>query len=149
MPPGCLMSRAPLARTGRDSFEAAKLSWRTGQRVVEDFGHEESATGLGWHCRWGQRRGALVMALAGCASSKETKSEPNKPATPAAAARARLDLKAPVAESSVQLPRFRIGDWSPLPRPPVVVIADDGTRYRAETMGPCIGLNTLRIRWRL
>lgn len=80
-----------------------------------------------------------ALALAGCAS-KDTKSEPGKPANKAAAAR-EADLKAPVAESSAQIPRFRIRDWSAPNDRTVIVVADDGTRYRAETMGPCLGLN--------
>jgi hypothetical protein len=60
------------------------------------------------------------------------------PRKPSAAAQA---ATAEVAASSVQLARFRIRDWSAPNDHTVIVVADDGTRYRAETMGPCLGLD--------
>lgn len=70
-----------------------------------------------------------LLALAACASSSTAKSAK------------RDDLNAPIAEPSAQLQRFRIRDWSAPNDHIVVMVADDGTRYRAETMGPCQGLD--------
>jgi hypothetical protein len=71
-----------------------------------------------------------AVALAACASQPS-----GKQSEKAAAA------SAPIAASNAQLPRFRIRDWSAPDDHTVIVVADDGTRYRAETMGPCLGLN--------
>jgi hypothetical protein len=46
-----------------------------------------------------------------------------------------------VAATNVQIPRYRIRDWSAPNDHTLIVIADDGTRYRAETFGPCFGLD--------
>jgi hypothetical protein len=70
------------------------------------------------------------VILGGCASNG-----------PAKAASRGLDTAAPVAEPNVQLQRSRIHDWSAPDDHTVIVTADNGTRYRAETLGPCIGLN--------
>jgi hypothetical protein len=71
-----------------------------------------------------------AMALAACASQPSARQ-----AEKTAAA------STPIAASNAQLPRFRIKDWSAPDDHTVIVVADDGTRYRAETMGPCLGLN--------
>jgi hypothetical protein len=72
---------------------------------------------------------AGLLALASCASNAAKKS-----------AQAAGEEEA-VAESNAQLPRFRIRDFSVKNDHTLIVIADDGTRYRAETLGPCIGLS--------
>jgi hypothetical protein len=73
---------------------------------------------------------AGVLALSACASSPAGKpaDTASKPAYV-------------VADRNAQLPRFRIRNWSAPNDHTILVVADDGTRYRAETMGPCIGLN--------
>jgi len=71
-----------------------------------------------------------LLLLGGCASKG--------PKNPSAAAQA---ATAEVAASNAQLPRFRIRDWSAPNDHTIIVIADDGTRYRAETLGPCLGLD--------
>jgi hypothetical protein len=71
-----------------------------------------------------------LMALAACASQSSGKRSES-----AAAA------SAPIASSNAQVPGFRIKDWSAPDDHTVIVVSDDGTRYRAETMGPCLGLN--------
>ena len=73
---------------------------------------------------------AAATVLGACASKG-----PRKPSAAAQAATAE------VAASSAQLARFRIRDWSAPNDHMVIVVADDGTRYRAETMGPCQGLD--------
>jgi hypothetical protein len=73
---------------------------------------------------------AVATVIGGCASKG-----PRKPSAAAQAATAE------VAASNAQLARFRIRDWSAPNDHMVIVVADDGTRYRAETMGPCLGLD--------
>ncbi|HEV7716677.1 MAG TPA: DUF6491 family protein [Steroidobacteraceae bacterium] len=41
---------------------------------------------------------------------------------------------------SAELPGYRIRNWSALNDHTLIVEASDGTRYKAETMGPCLGL---------
>ncbi len=53
----------------------------------------------------------------------------------------RNDINAPVAEAGAQVLRARIRDWSAPNDHTVVMVGADGTRYRAETMGPCPGLD--------
>ena len=72
---------------------------------------------------------AALLALAACTSSSAT-----RPAR-------RDDVNAPVAESGAQVPRSRIRDWSAPNDHTVIMVSDDGTRYRAETIGPCQGLD--------
>jgi hypothetical protein len=78
----------------------------------------------------------LLIALAACASQPSGKPSAGKKSESAAAA-----ASAPIASSNAQLPGFRIKDWSAPDDHTVIVVSDDGTRYRAETMGPCLGLN--------
>jgi hypothetical protein len=76
--------------------------------------------------------GALALStliLTACASSQ------------ARTAKANADLKAPVEQGSAQVQRFRIRNWSAPNDHTLIMVADDGTRYRAETLGPCIGLD--------
>jgi len=73
---------------------------------------------------------ASVLALSACASNPATR--------PADTGSTAADA---VADSNARLPRFRIKDWSAPNDHTIVVVADDGTRYRAETMGPCLGLS--------
>ena len=70
---------------------------------------------------------AALLALTACQSSSRPPG--------------RNDANAPVAEPNAQLYRSRIRSWTTPNDHTVVVIADDGTRYRAETMGPCQGLD--------
>jgi hypothetical protein len=71
-----------------------------------------------------------LLTLAACTSSSVGK------------AGQREDLiNAPIAEPGAQVQRFRIRDWSAPNDHTIVIVADDGTRYRAETMGPCLGLD--------
>jgi hypothetical protein len=72
-----------------------------------------------------------LLILAGCSSAGAARRE----------AASEAATSAPVAASNAQLPRFRIKDWSAPNDHTVIVVADDGTRYRAETLGPCLGLN--------
>ena len=48
---------------------------------------------------------------------------------------------ASVASANAQIPRFRIRDFSVVNDQTLLIIGDDGTRYRAETIGPCVGMN--------
>ena len=51
------------------------------------------------------------------------------------------DLNAQVAEPSAQLQRSRIRDWAAPNDHTIVMVSNDGTRFRAETLGPCPGLD--------
>jgi hypothetical protein len=51
------------------------------------------------------------------------------------------DLSARTAGGSAQVQRFNVKDWSAPNDHTVVLITNDGTRYRAETLGPCMGLD--------
>jgi len=73
----------------------------------------------------------LGLALGGCASSKGAE---RRAATESWAT-------AEVAATSAELQRYRIRNWSAPNDHTVIIEATDGTRYRAETMGPCIGLD--------
>ena len=70
------------------------------------------------------------LILAGCATQNSS----------ARAAREQADLNAPVAKASAGVQRYRIRDWSAVNDHTLIIVADDGTRYRAETLGPCQGL---------
>ena len=69
---------------------------------------------------------AALLALAACTSSRVPRQD---------------DVNAPIAEPNAQLYRSRIRNWSAPNDHTVIMVADDGTRYRAETMGPCQGLD--------
>lgn len=77
---------------------------------------------------------ALSVMMGACASPGGGKTA-KKPSAAAEAATAE------VATSNVQVPRYRIRDWSAPNDHTLIVMADDGTRYRAETLGPCLGLD--------
>jgi hypothetical protein len=73
---------------------------------------------------------AVAVTLTACASK-----------TPRQPREADAALTAPVADADAKLPRFQIRDWSAPNDHTIIVIANDGTRYRAETFGPCLGLD--------
>lgn len=73
---------------------------------------------------------ALAVALAACASKN--------PRNPTAAQQM---ASAPVADTDARLQRFQIRDWSAVDDETLIITATDGTRYRAQTFGPCLGLN--------
>ena len=72
----------------------------------------------------------LAVALAACASKAAR--------GPTAAQQA---ASFPVADPDARLQRIRIRDWSVVNDETLIITATDGTRYRAETFGPCQGLN--------
>ena len=74
----------------------------------------------------------LLMAP-GCSSSS--------PRARARADQIEADLNAPIAQSGAQVQRYRIKDWSVLNDHTVIIVTDDGARYRAQTLGPCQGLD--------
>jgi hypothetical protein len=74
---------------------------------------------------------ALAVALTACAS----KTSGNSAAARQAAA------NAPIADTDARLQRFQIRDWSAVDDETIIITATDGTRYRAQTFGPCLGLN--------
>jgi len=82
----------------------------------------------------GTTRILLALGLALLVTACATKG-PKKASAAAEAATAE------VAQASAQLPRYRIRDWSAPNDHTVIVVADDGTRYRAEMLGPCLGLD--------
>jgi hypothetical protein len=69
-----------------------------------------------------------ALALAGCAAST-TESESASELTPQMAA------------DSVQLQTYRIRNWSAPNDQTLIVESVDGTKYRAELLGNCLGLN--------
>ena len=75
--------------------------------------------------------GALTAAscvlLAGCASNSARD-------TPTAAS-------LQTSGEPAQLPSYRMRNWSVVDDHTVVIEAYDGTRYKAETLGPCNGLS--------
>ena len=75
-----------------------------------------------------------VFMLSGCSTTSGQR-------TQARAERREADLTAPVAQASAQVQRYRIKDWSVPNDHTVIVVTDDGTRYRAQTLGPCQGLD--------
>jgi hypothetical protein len=70
----------------------------------------------------------VPFLLCGCSSS-ETRT-----------ARAEADRSAPVAVRSSNVQRYRIRDWTAIDDHTLIIVTQDGTRYRAETLGPCNGL---------
>jgi hypothetical protein len=71
-----------------------------------------------------------IVLLTACASGATERNAKTN-----AAATAKVD------EAGARVPAFRIRDWAAVNDHMLVVTADDGTRYRAETIGPCLGLN--------
>jgi hypothetical protein len=74
-----------------------------------------------------------LLSLPGCSSTS--------PRARARAEQTEADLNAPVAQSGAQVQRYRIKDWSVPNDHTVIIVTDDGTRYRAQTLGPCQGLD--------
>jgi len=71
-----------------------------------------------------------LIPLTGCAT-KDASSR---------AAREQADLHAPITKASSGVQRFRIKDWSAPDDHTVILVTHDGTKFRAETLGPCTGL---------
>jgi hypothetical protein len=57
------------------------------------------------------------------------------------AAQSDADLQARVEGGSSTVQRFNLKDWSAPNDHTVILVTNDGTRYRAETLGPCMGLD--------
>jgi len=72
---------------------------------------------------------ALAVALTACASRNSGKPTAEQIAS------------YPVADPDARLQRMRIRDWSAVNDETIIITAVDGTRYRADTFGPCLGLN--------
>jgi uncharacterized protein YceK len=83
------------------------------------------------------RRAAAVIAatclvplvLSGCATKDSRRAQDQ------------ADAEAPVAKASSSIQRYRIKDWSAPSDHVIIVITNDGTRFRAETLGRCPGLD--------
>jgi uncharacterized protein DUF6491 len=74
-----------------------------------------------------------LLTAPGCSSSS--------PRARARADQIEADLNAPIAQSGAQVQRYRIKDWSVPNDHTVIIVTDDGARYRAQTLGPCQGLD--------
>jgi len=72
------------------------------------------------------------LILAGCATSKARETRD---------AREQADLNAPIAKASGSVMRYRIKDWAAPNDHTLIIQTEDGTKYRAETLGPCQGLS--------
>jgi hypothetical protein len=68
-----------------------------------------------------------ALTLAACASSPETADG--------------SDVTPQMAADSAELQTYRIRSWSAPDDRTLIVEALDGTRYKAELLGPCFGLN--------
>jgi hypothetical protein len=68
-----------------------------------------------------------ALALAGCASTREESSA--------------ADVTPQMAADSAELQTYRIRSWSAPDDRTLIVEALDGTRYKAELLAPCFGLN--------
>lgn len=68
-----------------------------------------------------------ALALAGCASTAKESSD--------------SEVTPQMAADSAELQTYRIRNWSAPDDRTLIVEALDGTRYRAEMLGPCFGLN--------
>ncbi len=75
--------------------------------------------------------GLIPLILSGCATT----------AAQRRAAQSDADLQARVAGGSSTVQRFNLRDWSAPNDHTVILVTNDGTRYRAETLGPCMGLD--------
>jgi hypothetical protein len=69
-----------------------------------------------------------ALALAGCASTADESSSDS-------------DVTPQMAADSAELQTYRIRSWSAPDDRTLIVEALDGTRYKAELLGPCFGLN--------
>ncbi len=73
----------------------------------------------------------IPLTLSGCSTSNPK----------ARSSQSEADRTARVAAGSAQVQRFNLKDWSALNDHTIILITNDGTRYRAETLGPCMGLD--------
>jgi hypothetical protein len=71
------------------------------------------------------------VMLSGCATQEERT---------ARAEREEAERTAPVTRPSAGVQRFRIKDWSAPDDHTLIITTNDGTKFRAETLGPCNGL---------
>lgn len=75
------------------------------------------------------------LILAGCATK-------NSGGIRDAREQAELDARnARIAKSSAGVQRYRIRDWTAVNDHTLIIVTGDGTRFRAETFGPCPGLD--------
>ena len=74
---------------------------------------------------------ATGLILAACATKEERTARTE---------REQADRTAPVTKPSSGVQRFRIKDWSAPDDHTLIITTNDGTKYRAETLGPCNGL---------
>jgi hypothetical protein len=72
-----------------------------------------------------------LLILPACATKEERT---------ARAEREEADRTAPVTKPSSGVQRYRIKDWSAPDDHTLIITTNDGTRFRAETLGPCAGL---------
>lgn len=70
------------------------------------------------------------LILAGCASKHPESQD----------ARDQADAKAAITKASNGVMRYRIHDWTALDDHTLIIATADGTKFRAETLGPCPGL---------
>ena len=71
------------------------------------------------------------LILAGCATKADRT---------ARAERDEAERTAPVTKPSSGVQRYRIKDWSAPDDHTLIITTNDGTKFRAETLGPCNGL---------
>lgn len=71
------------------------------------------------------------LLLSGCATQEDRD---------ARAAKTEADRTAAVTHPSSSVQRYRIKDWSAPDDHTLIIVTQDGTRFRAETLGPCDGL---------
>jgi len=72
-----------------------------------------------------------LALLAGCATKADRT---------ARAEREEAERTAPVTRPSSGVQRYRIRDWSAPDDHTLIITTNDGTKFRAETLGPCNGL---------
>lgn len=76
------------------------------------------------------------LMLAGCAT-KDGSSQRE---------REQADANASITKPSTGVARYRIRDWSAPNDHTIIIVTNDGTRFLAETLGPCPGLDfTTRV----
>jgi len=71
------------------------------------------------------------LILASCATKEDRT---------ARAEREEAERTAPVTKPSSGVQRYRIRDWSAPDDHTLIITTNDGTKFRAETLGPCNGL---------
>lgn len=77
---------------------------------------------------------SCVILVTGCQSTAAQRRS-------ARSAQSEADLAAPVARTNGTVTRFNLKEWSAPNDHTVILVTNDGTRYRAETLGPCQGLD--------